>query len=255
MERVLRIIISYRMIPTMALTFTTILRGVDIDPAHVRLLRHKDQRADRGRTPYDLWRDDLSAFEMYQSTQSFHTRGKLDAPMWAVFLGTPQGDTLFGGLWRARYLGVNETSRRWPHVEGEDPAGTVDTYDLVSDDLLSDYSGRLVIEWGSGERAWVQYANRQEKRVLEIRRTFQEPEFPGYLRFREPLSRIRAMPRSWQAALRAVHGIYLLTCPRTREQYVGVAMGAGGFYGRWMEYVMTSHGGNLGLKIRDPADY
>ena len=63
-----------------------------------------------------------------------------------------------------------------------------------------------------------------------------------------PLLRVRAI-------IIAVRYIYLLTCPRTREQYVGMASGAGGFLARWREYWSTGHGGNVGLKSRDPSDY
>src|SRR3546814_10511727 len=48
------------------------------------------------------------------------------------------------------------------------------------------------------------------------------------------------LPSNWLAALRAARGIYLLTCPRTKEQYVGsdvlpkalpVITGVRGWYG------------------------
>jgi len=55
--------------------------------------------------------------------------------------------------------------------------------------------------------------------------------------------------------LKASRRVYLLTCPRTEEQYVGAAYGVDGFFGRWMEYVTTNHGKNVGLKMRDPSDY
>ena len=29
----------------------------------------------------------------------------------------------------------------------------------------------------------------------------------------------------------------------------------GGFWGRWQDYLQTGHGGNEGLKSRDPSDY
>jgi hypothetical protein len=47
----------------------------------------------------------------------------------------------------------------------------------------------------------------------------------------------------------------LLTCPKTSEQYVGSATGEEGFWGRWQDYVETGHGGNVGLKSRNPSDY
>ena len=55
--------------------------------------------------------------------------------------------------------------------------------------------------------------------------------------------------------MRSSRGVYILTCPRTKEQYVGSASGEDGFWGRWMEYYKTGHGGNQGLKSRDPSDY
>ena len=47
----------------MPLMFNTLLREAGIPLADVRLLRHKDQRAAKGRTPYELWRDDRQQFE------------------------------------------------------------------------------------------------------------------------------------------------------------------------------------------------
>jgi hypothetical protein len=49
--------------------------------------------------------------------------------------------------------------------------------------------------------------------------------------------------------------VYLLTCPRTREQYVGSATGEGGFWQRWLGYFDTGHGENVELKSRKPSDY
>jgi hypothetical protein len=59
----------------------------------------------------------------------------------------------------------------------------------------------------------------------------------------------------WVLTLAAARGVYLLTCPRTREQYVGSATGESGFFGRWLTYAGDGHRGNVGLKSRDPSDY
>ncbi len=82
-----------------------------------------------------------------------------------------------------------------------------------------------------------------------------EPPFPGFIKFIEPLSRLGKLPCGWIETLRAARGVYLLTCPRTKEQYIGSADGEDGFWGRWMAYMQTGHGGNVGLKSRDPSDY
>jgi len=57
------------------------------------------------------------------------------------------------------------------------------------------------------------------------------------------------------SVLQSSRGIYLITCPRTREQYVGSATGDGGFWRRWQDYAQSGHGGNVALKSRDPSDY
>ena len=66
---------------------------------------------------------------------------------------------------------------------------------------------------------------------------------------------MEAFPKAWTEILKHAKGVYLLTCPRTHEQYVGSAYGADGFWHRWMEYVTTGHGGNVALKSREPSDY
>ena len=63
------------------------------------------------------------------------------------------------------------------------------------------------------------------------------------------------LPMTWVVALRSSGGIYLLTCPKTKEQYIGKADGEGGFWNRWQDYVRTGHGDNTALKSRDPSDY
>src|SRR5205085_7553697 len=112
------------------LRFNPLLAQADIDPREVLLMRHMDPRARKGRTPYELWRDDRPAFENYQATQSFRNRPRLARPYWASFVGTARGDTMFAGMYRANYQGVGITDMPQPHAEGVDRAGTYDVYDL-----------------------------------------------------------------------------------------------------------------------------
>lgn len=117
--------------------------------------------------------------------------------------------------------------------------------------------GCLKVDWGKGTRSWAQRADNKSgnKPIIELTQSFFEPDFPGFTRFIGNLGSLPSLPTSWIAVLKATKGIYLLTCPRTREQYVGSAYGADGFWGRWQAYVATGHGGNVGLKSRDPSDY
>jgi hypothetical protein len=240
----------------MPIMFNSILTQAGLDLTDVMLLRHQDQRAKKGCTPYELWRDDRPAFELYQSHQNFDKKPKLmRARYWAAFVGTAAGETMFVGVYQAAYRGTLQQDTAWPHADGIDKAGSCDTYDLQIDPRFEDLAGKLLIEWRQGKLAWIQRADRQDKVVIELRPEFKEPEFPGFLNFMKPLSQIEALPHGWITTLKANRGIYLLTCPVTKEQYVGKADGEQGFWRRWLEYCQTGHGGNIGLKSRNPSDY
>jgi hypothetical protein len=238
------------------LMFNTVLAQFGINPKNVRLLRHKDHRAEKGRTPYELWRNDAASFDRYQSTQSFRNRGKFgEAKFWAAFVATPAAETLFAGLYKVKYRGPLAKDLAYETRAGILKAGSCDQYSLARIPALEDLVGRLIIDWGAGAKAWLQRADRQNKRVKELRAVFKEPEFPGYLNFTASLSAMENLYPSWVTVLKSNKGIYLLTCPRTREQYVGKADGMLGFWQRWRAYLNDGHGGNVKLKSRQPSDY
>jgi hypothetical protein len=239
----------------MPIMFNTILEEAGIGLAEVRLLRHKDQRASKGHSLYELWRDARQQFELYQSTQKTGDRTTLRAPYWASFLGTPLNETMFAGLYHIKYRGLLERDVQAPHMDEVWKAGSSDVYDVTLAEPLRDLVGRLLIDWGPAFRVWIQKADQQDKRITELRTRFEEPDFPGFLDFIKSLSELNTLRLSWAAALRASRGIYLLTCPKTKEQYVGKADGEGGFWNRWQDYVRTGHGDNIALKSRDLSDY
>ncbi len=239
----------------MPITFNALLREARLPLADVRFLRHKDNRSAKGRTPYELWRDDRQRFEFYQSTQGIKNRAKLGARYWASFVGTPGDETLFVGIYEVKSHRLLDVDTPMPHKEGIDRAGTCDVYELTLEQRLGDLVGRLLIDWGLGKRSWIQRADLKEKQITELRREFKEPDFPSFLNFIKPLSQLNNLPKGWVDALRSSRGVYLLTCPKTSEQYVGSATGDEGFWGRWQDYVETGHGGNVALKSRNPSDY
>lgn len=244
-------------VTTKSVSFNALLEIAGYNLGLVRLLRHKDPTAVRGRSVYELWRDDRAAFDLYQSVQGAAAhRSLVNSTLWASFVGTPAGDTMFVGLYRSRYSGLSDADIVSPTNGETDVAGSIHRYSLVEERYLSEYAGRLFIEWGDAKRSWLQLGNnRKPKSIIEIKREFAEPAFPGYLELVEDLSRIPLLPLSWIAALSAVCGVYVLTCPRTKELYIGSATGKSGFFGRWSEYARDNHGGNIQLKSRDPSDY
>ena len=236
----------------MGLTFNAILDDYGVDPREVRLLRHQTG-AHRGRSLFAFWRDDPDAFLIYQGIQTAQNRSRLASPYWASFVVTPARSVMFVGLYEVERVGSCP-----PGMFDPFNGMVVEGLDLYSQKLVgvsNEDVGRVFIEWGAATRTWPQLAANQPKAIVEITRSFQEEAFPGYANFIGNLSTVEALPISWLSALGAVRGVYLLTCPRTKEQYVGSAYGDDGFLGRWLAYVRDGHGGNVGLKSRDPSDY
>jgi len=241
--------------------FNTLLDKAGLEVADVRLVRHKDNKADRGRTPYDLWCNDREQFERYHSVQGFHKRTICTAPYWAVFLGTPSDETLFVGLYGVEYLGKLKKSHPVPSRKGEvDKAGTADEYHLTLLSILEEFIGKLIIDWGPGALAFVQHAHRNDKQVIELRQEFKEPDFPGFNSVLLSFSMLRSIIRqgnpSWKAALSNVAGVYVICDIETGYQYVGSAYGGVGLWQRWAEYASNRHGGNKELRrlLRDEGE-
>jgi hypothetical protein len=228
------------------ITFNLILQSAGVNSKKLRLVRHQDTRREaRGSSPYGLWRRGDGSYDFYQRIQARHVFNVGDTL--ASFVVTPGKETLFTGL----YL-----------VEGESecPSGTIDPltgetmppssllYDISRDPRMMDLEGLIVIDWGAGARAWVQLAENQDKRVIELRRTFTEPRFPGFSEFMTTFDRLGEVPYSWIEVLRAVSGIYLITDTKTGKHYVGSAYGTDGLWGRFVTYFETGHGDNVELK-------
>ncbi len=226
--------------------------GIAVD--QVRLLRHETKL--HAQTPYSLWRDNPDRFNDYQRIQSKARRAWFASPYWASFVVTPDAKTMFAGMFAVAPAGALPPDWIDPiSLSDATSLGDYDIYDSVLISPLEDLIGRLVIDWGEGKRSWAQRAIRQDKPVVELRERFIEPAFPGYATFVRQLSEINSLPPGWRDALSSARGVYLLTCPRSREQYVGSATGNEGFLGRWRGYLDNGHGGNAELKIRGPADY
>jgi hypothetical protein len=235
----------------MAILFKSLLSDAGVEPKQVSMLRHRP----RGMfAPFVAWRTDPPGFEDYQSIQTQKNRSRFRRPIWAAFASARGGKTLFLGLYGAALIGPVEAGER-ETLTGDllDPA-IHDRYRCERMAALGDYGGRLFIDWGAAPRAWVQHGE-ASKPITELYDVYKEPTFPGHLEFIEPLSAIPLLPPSWVEILRNSQGVYLLTCPRTKEQYVGKADGEGGFWGRWTNYAATADGGNVRLMSREPSDY
>lgn len=244
------------------LDFTEIVEKRGLSPDTCRLLRH-DRRA---LAAWAEGRDVFGAFVSYQRPRpSPYFRAEI------AFQFVP-GPTLDDGDQSALFVGahrivdrfpLDRTMRRLPRLhhpscdeeyrERDDP---VDAFDL---DWLADWddlSQRVLVRWGSpaSSRAWSQWASNR-KEVVEVRRTADEPDFPGFAKLALQIDELPTLPPSWRAAIASVGGVYLLVCPDTGEQYVGSATGEGGFWARWSAYAADGHGGNVRLVARGRRNY
>ena len=228
------------------MTFNTYLREAGIDPGIVRLVRHRDTRKKAKISLYELWRTQRRKFYFYQRLQRHKKFDEGD--MLASFVVTPQGDTLFVGMYSVRSIAIAPAGTECPVIGKLDEAIDYLLYDIRRSGLLSAYIGLLSIDWGEGHRVWVQRASSQNKQVLEVRKKFSEPEFPGFTELCVNSIKLEMIPESWKAVLRKTRGVYLLVNNETGKQYVGSADGAEGLWGRWKGYENYGHGGNVELK-------
>lgn len=238
--------------------FTDFLSRIDIDPAHVRLLRHDDRGVAAWR------RGGARAFGCFASFQRKARRPYHGAELACHFL---PGPVLADGSLTAMFLGTTRILNRWdwdgdrlPRIEDDEIIETergregVEAFDLTWLDEGADFAERLLVDWGAGGRAWSQWAGKNEKAILEVRMQAQEPPFPGFSAFISRISEIPRFPQSWMGALQGVRGVYLLVADGG-EQYVGSATGADGFIGRWRQYLANGHGGNVLLRDAGLKDY
>ncbi len=233
----------------MPMTFSDLLTSEAIDPKAVHLVRHQKQSGVR-KTPYWLWRNDRAEFERYQCIQGrpvFRTGNLV-----ASFVAPSSNETLFAGLYLVDGKGIAPQGMRDPI--GDHSVAGLHLYSLSRDNRLSEYSDKLLIDWGPGYRSWVQRAHKKTKHVVELRRKVGDPAFPGYLHLITTLSEVESLPESWTARLREARGIYVLTCPRTHELYVGSATGEGGFYERWCQHAAKG-GDAVRFRSREASDY
>ncbi len=237
-----------------ALQLNDLLLDAGIALPTARLMRHQ-QALENGLTPYYLWRDYPEDFYFYQSTQGENKRARLKgAKHWVSFVATPSGSTLLVGVYDISFKGVLDYDVDFKSDRTRKIAGSCDEYITLKTSLLKSYVGRLTIDWGPGARSWIQYPVRKPKLISGLAEKSYAEMFPGYLQFQIRLSEVSTLPADWKALLRAVGGVYLLTCARTREQYVGSAYGENGFLGRWETH--AAHGGDaIKLQSRERSDY
>lgn len=225
------------------LNFTDVLRNVRLDPKRVKLIRHS--LADK---EFNKCYKENMVLE-YTRVQDSKFSNEFD--YWCVFISDKSTT--------ARFFACYKVNGCIPDTQDVKPdgfpledwfQGQRMFYELEHVDLLKEYEGRLLIEWGKGALAWAQKGT-NEKPIVAIQ---DKRIFSGYENFvltYDELKEIVNDPtahESWHTALSSVNAVYLIVDRENGRQYVGSAYGRGGLLGRWTCYVKSLHGGNKLMK-------
>lgn len=227
------------------LYFSDVLKKVGLDPAKVKLIRHA--LTDKG---FKSCYDKNMVLEYTRQQKSGFSKGY---DYWCVFIG---GKGTLAKLFACYKVGSSVPDTPdilppdFPHPEwfqGENAY-----FDLESIDLLKDYEGRLMIDWGKSTRMWHQRGT-TEKPIVAIQAD-EKKVFSGFenlILTYDELKEIVENPtmyEAWHTALSSVNAIYLIVDRETGQQYVGSAYGRDGLLGRWSCYVASLHGNNKLMK-------
>ena len=208
------------------LNFSDALKNVGLDPKRVKLIRHS--LGDKAfKKCYDK-----NMVEEYTRVQSETFSNGYD--YWCVFISDKSTTAKFFACYKVSG-GVIDTQDTKPKgFPLEDWfQGQRMFYNLERIDLLKEYEGRLLIEWGKSALAWVQKGT-NEKPIVAIR---DKKIFSGYenaILTYEELREIVQDPtayESWHTALSSINAVYLIVDRKNGRKYVGSAYGKGGLLG------------------------
>ena len=227
------------------LCFSDVLMKAGLDPSNVKLIRHALSNA--------LFRACYEKDMVFEYTRLQGADFSKNYDYWAVFISDKER---YAKLFAVYKVGdsVPDTPDVMPvgFPRPEEFQGKNAFFDLQYIDVLKEYEGRLIIDWGKSVRRWHQKGT-TEKSIVAIQ-TDRKKIFSGFetliLNYDE-LKEIIENPTiydSWHTALSAVNAIYLITDTETGQHYVGSAYGKDGLLGRWSCYISTQHGNNKQMK-------
>lgn len=220
----------------------------DLEINTTKLIKHATNDCDL----YNAYRTKRDVFLKYQCHQGRH-----------VFKGTEHIVSFIGeDSNRARFIGVYEvcgvTILDEPRIDALSNKPYSYLYDLKEDMKYAALKDRIIINWGNA-RNWCQSYS-TSKEVIEIHQGLHYRQFVDYLSFTLTFNELEEIIRNeyqdWKRALQNVNGIYMIVNSQNHKQYIGSTYGAGGIWGRWLEYVKTQGTGSnkllMGCKANDP---
>lgn len=227
--------------------FSDVLRKVGLDPSKVKLIRHA--LTDRG------FRECYKANVVYEYTCHQKSGFSKGYDYWVTFISDQGTLCKLDSCYKVG-AAVPDTPdmipKGIPEIEARKFQGKNAYFHLEPLDLLKEYEGRLIIDWGKSARMWHQKGT-TEKPVVAIQAD-EKNVFSGFenlILTYDELKEIVENPtvyEAWHTALSSVNAIYLIVDRETGKQYVGSAYGKDGLLGRWACYVDSLHGNNKLMK-------
>ena len=200
------------------LNFSDVLKNVGLDPKDVKLIRHalSDERF------RECYKHGM-AHEYTQHQKDGFSKGY---SYWITFISD-------GGTY-ARLHSCYRVNGSVPDTPDVCPAGLPDCeameyrgemafFDLQYVDLLKEYEGKLVIDWGGSARMWHQKAT-TEKPIVAIESKNQKP-FVGFENLILSFDKLKEVVENdtdyelWQAAMAAVNAVYLIVDTKTGDVF------------------------------------
>jgi len=249
-----------------------LLRGKDINPEQVLVLRHRPSEPELNKVLPWLAAERQEMFNAYQQTQSEKLeKAMLGGGYIASFIGRDAGKALFIGLYSigaSKPLTAEEYWQVPAHIELKNKFGmkgfnpekegrsSILSFDLGLTDFHPDWKGKLIVKWPPPERSWWRRAHRNEMPVLAILEdSALDKAMPAWDEITLSWDELDVLPTRWRSALSEWRGIYYIFDTSDGKGYIGSAYGDGNLLGRWLNYAASGHGGNVLLRGRDPKNF
>lgn len=251
---------------------SSLLRGKNIDPSEVLVLRHTPKEPKLRRKLPQLAAERPDVFNAYQQTQGKEAeRAMQRAKYVASFIGQESSNAVFVGLYEVGKAMPLSEEEYWqvpalaemkqayglkgfrPSEEGR---SSILWFDLRLTDVYFEWKGKLIVKWPPPEIRWFRWLGKNEIPVIAILRESELVQpMPRYDKLSLTWRELSDLPRSWQEALRQWRAIYFIWDASDRKGYVGSAYGEDNLLGRWRNYAKSGHGDNRLLLGRNPENF
>ena len=245
-----------------------LLREQNIKPESVLVLRHKPQENQLKKVLPWLAAERPEVFNAYQQTQG----KKLEKVMQSLagvgyiasFIGTEAGKALFVGLYSIgeakplaymAYLNIPAVITLKEHGYNdlpEDRQASILWFDLTLTDILAPWKGKLIVDWPPPDLSWWRWAHRNEMPIHAILEDSMLSILPKWDKIDFSWNELSILPMKLRDILSQWRGIYYIFDTSDQKGYVGSAYGEENLLGRWKNYSVSGHGGDVLLRQRDP---